>query len=201
MKLSSSLILLTVLVLHGSCTSGIYPKEYYAAHESTINYIEEQYKKITKNGSLSVAFTDSHFEAIALEFKTDTVRYIYDFNYGEKRMLDSLHQFGFDETLTQNLIDSLKAIKCTWINTLDYYLNGKKNLLVFMSVPVKQVNFLKILQKRKYYLFNFYQQPQYYDENGRLLDKRKLRQLRKINSEIFYRITDKVCYTVSSKFR
>jgi hypothetical protein len=201
MKLYFSLFAICILALLLSCTSRVYPKLYYAEHENTIGFIASRYKEITKNKALSVAFTDNHFVAIALEFKTDTVRYIYDFNYGEKRMLDSLEKFGLDTGLTKNLIDSMKSIKCTWINTLDYYLNNKKNLLVFMSVPVKQVNFLKIFRKRKYYLFNFYEQPQYYDENGRLLDKKKLRRLRKINHETFYRITDKVCYTVSSKFR
>ena len=76
-----------------------------------------------------------------------------------------------------------------------------KKLLLFVSVPVKQFSLFPTFQKSKYYLFNFYKQPQYYDEEGRLLDKKKLSRLRKVNNEVFLRITDKVCYTVAGKFR
>jgi hypothetical protein len=53
----------------------------------------------------------------------------------------------------------------------------------------------------KYYILTYFSQPQYFDNEGRLLDKRKRRRLRKINGEIFRRINDKVCYTISGKFR
>ena len=127
-----------------SCTSKLYPRQYYEQHKATIHEIETLYKKITASRLLSVAF--------------------YDLG-------------------------------------LDYYVDGKKQYLVFMSVPVKQFSLFPVLQKNKYYLFNFYAQPQYYDEQGRLLDKKKLQQLRKINSEVFRRINEKVCYTISGKFR
>jgi hypothetical protein len=53
----------------------------------------------------------------------------------------------------------------------------------------------------KYYILTYFQQPQYFDAEGRLLERRKLRRLRKINGDIFKRINDKVCYTVSARFR
>jgi len=53
----------------------------------------------------------------------------------------------------------------------------------------------------KYYILTYFQQPQYFDSEGQLLERRKLRRLRKINGDIFKRINDKVCYTVSVKFR
>jgi hypothetical protein len=48
-----------------------------------------------------------------------------------------------------------------------------------MSAPVKQFSLFPLLQKRKYYLFHFYEQPQYYDEEGRLLEKKKLKKVKK----------------------
>ena len=53
----------------------------------------------------------------------------------------------------------------------------------------------------KFYILTFYAQPQYFDSEGRLLERRRLRKLRKINDEIFRRINDKVCYTISERFR
>ena len=188
--------------IFSSCTvSKIYPKEYYQQNKITMEEMETQYGAITKENLLAVAFNDLSFNELSVELKTDTVRYIYDFVYEEPRMYDSVAKFGYDTGLFRQLISNMRRIRCSWINTMDYYVDGKKQLLLFMSAPVKQITLFPAFRKRKYYLFNFYQQPQYYDAAGRLLDKRRLRRLRKINSEVFYRITDKVCYTVSGKFR
>jgi hypothetical protein len=196
------LIFFVALVSLSSCTvSKTYPKEYYAQHKTTMEEMEVQYAKITKEKLIAVAFYDLNFNDISLEFKTDTVRYIYDFYYGEKRINDSLVKYGYDTSLVQQLIKNMRTIGCSWINTLDYYVDGNKRLLLFMSAPVKQFSLVPFLQKRKYYLFNFYKQPQYYDEQGRLLDKRTVRRIRKVSGEVFWRITDKVCYTISGKFR
>lgn len=195
------LIFCVAMILLSCSVSKTYPKEYYAQHKTTMEEMELLYANITKEKLIAVAFYDLEFNDISLEFKTDTVRYIYDFNYDEKRMNDSLFKFGYDTTLVQRLIKNMRTIGCSWINTLDYYVDGNKRLLLFMSSPVKQITLVPFLRKRKYYLFNFYAQPQYYDEQGLLLDKRTVRRIRKVSGEVFRRITDKVCYTVSGKFR
>jgi hypothetical protein len=201
-NLKASLIFCVALISLSSCTvSKTYPIEYYEQHKTTMAEMQDLYNKATRQKLLAIAFYDLDFNDISLELKTDTVRYIYDFYYGEKRINDSLFKFGYDTSLVQQLIKDMRMIGCSWINTLDYYVDGNKKLLLFMSAPVKQFSLIPVLQKRKYYLFNFYAQPQYYDEQGRLLDKRTVRRLRKVNSEVFRRITDKVCYTVSGKFR
>ena len=199
-KLKSSLLFFGVYF--SSCTvSKIYPVEFYEQNRETLHDMEYLYTKVSGNGQIAVVFSDLEFNRLSMEFKTDTVKYIYDFKYNESRLNDSLYKFGYDTSLVQKMIADMRKIKCTWINTLDYYIEGSKKMLLFMSVPVKQVSLLPVFQKKKYYLFNFYRQPQYYDEAGRLLDKKKLTRLRKVNNEIFWRINDKVCYTVSGKFR
>jgi hypothetical protein len=201
-NLRTSLIFCVAMISLSSCTvSKTYPIEYYNQHRETMEEMQELYNKATQQKLLAIAFYDLDFNDISLELKTDTVRYIYDFYYGEKRINDSLFKFGYDTVLVHQLIKNMREIGCTWINTLDYYVDGNKRLLLFMSAPVKQFSLLPIFQKRKYYLFNFYAQPQYYDEQGRLLDKRTVRRIRKVSGEVFWRITDKVCYTVSGKFR
>jgi hypothetical protein len=194
--------LVAAALLFSSCTvSKIYPRSYYELHKETLHQTESLYHAATKQKLLAIAFNDLGYTDISLELKTDTVRYIYDFAYGEKRINDTLYKFGYDSSLVNQIINNMRTMRSTWINTMDYYEGGKKEMLLFISAPVKQFSLLPLLQKRKYYLYNFYKQPQYYDEEGRLLNKKKLKQLRKINSEIFWRITDKVCYTVSDKFR
>lgn len=189
-------------MLAGSCTvSKIYPKQYYEQHRDMLHFTEGLYHTAAQRNSLAIAFNDLGFTEVSLELKTDTVRYIYDFHYSEPRLNDTLARYGYDTAAVQQIITNMRSMRSTWINTLDHYIDGRKQRLLFISAPVKQFSVFPLLQKRKYYLFNFYSQPQYYDDQGRLLDKRKLRRLRKVNNETFWRINNKVCYTVSGKFR
>lgn len=190
------------ILLISSCTvSKIYPRRYYEEHQALLHATESLYGQATRSKSLAIAFTDLDFESLSLELKTDTIRYIYDFSWQESRMGDSLLRYGYDTSLVGQIIRNMRSMKSTWINAMDHYVDRKKQSLVILSAPVKQFSIFPPMQKRKYYLFGFYRQPQYYDEQGRLLDKKTLRRLRKINSEVFYRINDKVCYTISGKFR
>ena len=195
-------IVLLISLWLASCTvSKIYPIQFYEQHKGVLHETERLYKQVTLNKSLAVAFNDLEFTNITLELKTDTVRYIYDFTFGEQRINDSLHKFGYDTSRVASIIKNMRVLRSTWINTLEYQVSGRNERLVFISAPVKQFSLFPLLQKRKYYLFHFYSQPQYYDEQGRLLQKKQLRQLREINNETFRRINDKVCYTISDKFR
>ena len=91
------IILLIASISFVSCTvSKTYPKEYYEQHRSTMHEMEKQYDKITQQKLIAVAFDDLDYNDLSLEMKTDTVRYIYDFKYGEKRIDDSLLKFGYD---------------------------------------------------------------------------------------------------------
>ena len=193
--------MLATFYFTGCTVSKIYPVEYYEQNKETLHDIEQLYARASGKGQLALVFADLDFTKLSLEFRTDTVRYIYDFIYSEPRVNDSLNKFGYDTSLVQKIITDMRSIKCTWINTLDYYVDGTKKVLLFVSVPVKQFSMIPRFKKSKYYLFNFYKQPQYYDDEGRLLDKKKLSRLRKVNNEVFRRITDKVCYTVAGKFR
>jgi hypothetical protein len=75
----------------------------------------------------------------------------------------------------------------------------KKNSLILMSI--KPVALKAPFSYSKYYILTYFSQPQHFDKDGKLLDKRGLRRYRKINGEVFTRINDKVCYTISGKFR
>jgi hypothetical protein len=68
-------------------------------------------------------------------------------------------------------------------------------------MSIKPVALKRPFAYAKYYVLTYFPQPQYFDSEGRLLQKRRLKELRKINGEIFKRINSKVCYTVSGRFR
>ncbi len=173
--------------------------QYYEQHKDVLDQIEESYAKLYSKKPFNVAFTDRYFQTISLEILTDSVKYIYEFGLYEKRIKDSLRKYDLDIAGTLELIREMRSIRCTWVNNFDHYVDGKKKLLIFMSI--KPVGLNGFFSKKRYYILTYFSQPQYYDQQGRLLADRKQRQLQKLNGELFRRINDKVSYTVSSNYR
>ena len=196
-KIKIILLINAVLLLVSCATTNI--KKYYAENKIMLDSISQTFRNQYEKGSFSILFTDKSFAHVSLEISTDTIKYIYEFEMNEKRLSDSLIKFHLPVHEVENLIASMKSVKCSWISNLDYYEDDKKNSLVYMSIRSKSWSFPLI--DKKYYILTYYSQPQYYDNEGRLLDRRTRRRLRRINKDIFYRINDKVCYTVSNIFR
>ena len=164
-----------------------------------MNHIEHQYKEQYKKSPFSLEYSDRNFKNISVEIVTDSIKLIYNFNRFESKMDDSLKKYKLNEYAVDNLLDSMKKIGCIWLSKLDYYVAGKKNLLVFMSIREKRFHIP--LTKHKYYILAYFEQPQYYDNKEVLLNRRQQRIARKIHGDIFKRITDKVAYTISDRFR
>lgn len=186
-------------ILSSCSPSRNFPQKYYEQHEKQLTSMEHLYSSIYSAKAISAAFTDKGFSNISLEMKTDSLRYVYEFNIRDAAMNDSLQKYGYDTASVLQLILAMKQIKCTWINTLDYYVDRQKKLLTFMSIRNKALRVP--FAPEKYFILTFYKQPQYYDADGILLDKRNVRRIRRVNNEVFRRITDKVCYTLSARFR
>jgi hypothetical protein len=182
-----------------SCSSKNITGKYYYEHEQTLNRIEGNYKELYRQKPFTVAFTAKDFKTISLEIITDTLSYIYEFSLDESRLADTLVKYSLPVTGVLALIREMQSIRCTWVNMLDYYVDRKKNRMVFMSVKSVALNFP--FTYKKYYILAYFSQPQYFDSKGKLLDKRATRRLRKINGQTFTRINDKVCYTISGHFR
>ncbi len=182
-----------------SCSPKNISTKYYYQNEKVLDKIEENYKSLSRQSPFTIGFTSRDFKTVSFEFITDTLSYVYEFAAGETRLNDTLKKFNLDAPKVNELINQMQTIRCTWIKNFDYYVDEKKNTLIFMSI--KPVALKAPLAYHKYYVLTYFNLPQYFDSEGRLLDKRKTRRLRKINGQIFNRINDKVCYTISGKFR
>jgi hypothetical protein len=197
---STGVILFTgILYLTLSCSPEIITAKYYYRHEKTLDRIEKSYKDLYRQQPFTIAFTDRKFNTLSLEIITDTLSYIYEFTASEARLTDTLLAYHFNAPKVVELIGQMQSIRCTWVNKLDYYVDENKNTLVLMSIKPVAVN--SPFSYNKYYTLTYFTQPQYFDSTGQLLDKRKLRRLRKISGDVFRRINDKVCYTISGNFR
>lgn len=187
-------------ILLCSCASRkVFTTNYYSGNEKVLTSIEQSYKKLYQQKHFSVAFTDRSFNYVSFEILTDSIKYIYEFDIRENKLHDTLIKYNFPAPEVISLVMQMRSIQCSWIHNLDYYTNNQKQSMVFMSI--RHISFHLPFTSEKYYILTFYSQPQYYDSEGRLLANRRLRKLRKINDDIFHRINDKVCYTVSERFR
>jgi hypothetical protein len=190
----------SIVLVISSCTSRkVFSTNYYVENEKTLTQIEQSYKTLYSQKPFSLAFTDRSFNEISIEIITDSIKYIYAFGIKEPRLTDTLLKYGLPVKSITDLVTQMQSIHCMWINNLDYYSNNRKQSLVFMSI--RHVAIHLPFTYEKFYILTFYAQPQYFDSEGRLLERRRLRKLRKINDEIFRRINDKVCYTISERFR
>jgi hypothetical protein len=197
-SIRSALITLPVFYIF-SCSPKNISTKYYYQNEKVLDKIEGTYKSLAQQSPFTIGFTSRDFKTISFEFITDTLSYVYEFTAGEPRLNDTLSKFHLNATKVDELIKQMQSIRCTWIKNFDYYVDEKKNTLIFMSI--KPVALKAPLAYHKYYVLTYFNLPQYFDSEGRLRDKRKTRRLRKINGQIFNRINDKVCYTISGKFR
>lgn len=198
-KKNSIVILFFITTFLYACTPTTNILKYYLQNQKILDSIQQSYKEQYRQRPFSIQFTDRSFTTVSIEIFTDTLKYIYEFAESEDRMKDTLLKYHLSVPGINNLIVQMASIHCTWINNLDYYVKGKKEYLVFMSIRPKSVNFP--FTNKKYYILTYFLQPQYYDADGRLLDRRYRKKIRKINEDVFKRITDKVAYTISDRFR
>jgi hypothetical protein len=182
-----------------SCSPKNISTTYYYQNEKALDNIEESYKRLSKKQPFTVGFTARDFQTISLELITDTLSYIYEFNVSEPRLADTLTRFHLDAPKVIAMIREMQSIRSTWIKNYYYYVDERKDSMIFMSI--KPVALKRPFSYAKYYVLAYFPQPQYFDSEGQLLDKRRLRTLRKINGDIFKRINSKVCYTISGNFR
>jgi hypothetical protein len=198
-KLITAVLFSGMIIFTISCSPKNISSTYYYQHEKVLDQIEENYKKLYTLKPFTVGFTDRQFNNLSFQIFTDTLSYIYQFNIDETRLADTLMAYKFNAPKVIELIHQMRSIRCTWINKFDYYVNEKKNTLIFMSI--KPVALSAPFSYKKYYTLTYFPKPQYFDGSGQLLEKKRTKSLRKINGEIFNRINDKVCYTISGNFR
>lgn len=194
--ITSLFLLCTIL----SCSySKKFTQNYYQENEPTLQSIRQRFKDLYDKHPFSLELKDKKLRRIGIEIQTDSIKYIYSFRTDEPFLIDTLYKYNFDVKGMSELIDDMQKAHCTWITNLDYYENRQKKFLVFISVRDKKLD--AFLRSEKYFTLVFFDQPQPFDEKGRLLDNEDLEKMRKINGSIFRKINDKVFYALSGQFR
>ena len=192
-------VLITCLLLTTSCSTKIISTNYYQEKKGTVDSIESRYEKLSARKPFAIAFTDKKLNMISLEMISDSLTRIYEFNSGEPRLGDTLLKFNYDTAGIYYLIRKMQQTKVTWINSVDYYVNDQPQQLIYLSI--KPVTIRYLFSPPKYIALGYFRTGQSFDEKGRLLDNRRTKQVRKIKGQVFYKITDRICYTVTDKYR
>jgi predicted nucleic-acid-binding Zn-ribbon protein len=191
--------LLSGIILLMSACGTANMTNFYNEHKSTLDSIKETYAQQYPNAPFSVAFSNKDFNSFSLEITTDTIKYIYDFNVGEERLNDSLIKYKMSPEGIATLVRLMQSIRCIWINNQDYYVNGNYHSAVYMSIRPRAFSFP--FAYKKYEILAYFNRPQVFNEKGILMDGRRRKTIRKLNNNTFRKITDRVCYTVSSLYR
>lgn len=192
-------VLIACLLLATSCSTKIISTNYYQEKKGTVDSIESRYEKLNARKPFAIAFTDKKLNIISLEMISDSLTRIYEFNLGEQRLGDTLLKFNYDTAGIYYLIRKMQQTKVTWINSVDYYVNDQPQQLIYLSI--KPVTIRYLFSPPKYIALGYFRTAQSFDEKGRLLDNRRTKQVRKIKGQVFYKITDRICYTVTDKYR
>lgn len=193
------IVMITCLLITTSCSTRIISTNYYQEKKGTVDSIESRYEKLNARKPFAIAFTDKKLNIISIEMISDTLTRIYEFNINEKRLADSLIKYNYDTTGIYYLIRKMQQTKVTWINSVDYYVNDRPQQLIYLSI--KPVTIRYLFSPPKYIALGYFRTAQSFDEKGRLLDNRRTKKVRKIKGQVFYKITDRICYTVTDKYR
>jgi len=193
-----AILLFGILAFASSCTS-LNITNYYRKHQPALDSIDQTFRNAYQERPFSIEFTDRPFNHVSLELMTDTLTYIYEFAVGDQRMQDTLLKYRFNAPAINALITQMRSVNCTWVNNLDYYTDDKKQSLIYISLWPRIFN--SPFVNKKYYILTYFSLPQYFDSEGNLLVRRRLKRIRKINGETFKKINDRVCYTLSDRFR
>jgi len=182
-----------------SCSTKIVSNNYYQEHKGTVDSIERRYEKLNPVNPFSLAYTDKKFNIVSLEMISDTLTRIYEFDINEKSLGDTLLKYNYDTAGIYYLVRKMKVAKVTWINSFDYYVNDQPRQLIILSIKPKTIRY--IFSPPKYIALAYFRTTQYFDDKGRLLDGRRTKEVRKIKGQVFYKITDRTCYTIMEKYR
>ena len=192
-------VTLIVLLLTSSCSTRIISYKYYQEQRGSVDSIESRYERLNALKPFAVAFTDKELNIISLEMISDTLTRIYEFNSYDQRLADTLLKYNYDSAGIYYLIRKMQQTKVTWINSVDYYVNDQPQQLIYLSI--KPITIRYIFSPPKYIALGYFRTAQSFDEKGRLLDNRRSKKIRKIKGQVFYRITDRICYTITDKYR
>ena len=192
-------ILITWSLLTVSCSTRIISNNYYQEQKGTVDSIESHYEKLNAKKSFALAFTDKDLDIVSIEMISDTLTRIFEFGVNEERLKDSLLKYGYNVNDVYYLINKMQQTKITWINSVDYYVNDQPQQLIYLSI--KPVTIRYLFSPPKYIALGYFRTAQSFDEKGRLLDNRRTKRVRKIKGQVFYRITDRICYTITDKYR
>ena len=192
-------LLIIFLFFAASCSTKIISTNIYQDQKEELDNIERRYEKLNPTNHFSLAFTDKKFTIVSLEMITDTLTRIYEFNVNEQRLADTLLTYSYDTAGIYYLIRKMQETKVTWINSFDYYVNDQPQQLIILSLKPKTIRY--IFSPPKYIALAYFRTTQFFDEKGRLLDSRRTKQVRKIKGQVFYKITDRICYTITDKYR
>ena len=179
-----------LLALLSSCFGGGQRKstDYYYQNTALLHQLKNNFDSLYKVHPLSVGYTDKSFRYYFVEFPTDSVRWIYNNESGSDSMALMFKKAGYELDMFYRLIDSMKKVKCLWIDKTKRFIEGKPAYFTYMSFGSVLVD--KPFVENKYYALIFPNDP-----NALFAVKRSAKRGGVVA------INDTVYFTIANRFR
>ena len=140
-----------------SCTAskGRKSEAYYEKNRLAIERMRRQYDRLYAQQPFSIGFTDKSYKYYVMEVTTDTVRYIYNTDKSEDQLYEMIDHFRYDTGTLASMARQMKELKCLCVDKSFLYVEGKKEIVTFLSF--KSVLFDQPFVENKYYILMFTQ--------------------------------------------
>lgn len=173
--------------------------DHYYRNKANLDSIHENYKTLIHENVFTLFFKERSYRSITLEIFTDSLKYIYYFKTNEPGLYDTLVKYKIRPENFYLLMNEMIRVRSLWVAKLDYYIRSKKEDLIYISFRSRPLWFL--FTPQKYFMINWFQTPQHYNERGILLNELSKSTPRELNDRISHRINDTVAYRISNRFR
>lgn len=185
MKIASKYSAFIILTLCCSCATLKEKKsgEFYLQNQNAIKRIILNYDSLYAHIPFNIGFSDRGYTKVGMDIITDTVRYAVTNLQSEELFKRTIEGFHFDPTRIRALYTDLFSIKCIWLGKADYYHQGQRRLLTYLSF--RSVAAGNPFLDRKYYTLLFFE-PGFLKEE--MNDRLSKTGFKKIDTDVYFSI-------------
>ncbi len=191
--------LLAVIIIAACALPKNFGKDFFAQHEKELQLLIHNYKKLNNQQPFYISFRDKHFTEIEFVIIEPARRLHYNFDIGAANFTDTLIKYAFNTSEIIQLLHQMQQVKCTWLASQDYYERMQKKELIVLAIRNSRLN--RNFKNERYCTYAVFDDPQPFDQKGRLLDKEDKTRNRELSGNIYYKVTDRVAATITMQYK
>ncbi len=194
-----TLPLLVIIITAACALPKNFGKEFFSQHEKELRLLIHNYKKLNNQQPFYISFRDKHFTEIEFVIIEPARRLHYNFDIGTTHFTDTLTKYKFNTSEIIQLLHRMQQVKCTWLASQDYYERMQKKELIVLAIRNSRLD--RRFKNERYCTYAVFDDPQPFDQRGRLLDKEDKTRNRELSGNIYYKVTDRIAATITMQYK